>query len=49
MGKVQILAVLTMVGGLYSELYDIEQQDLCLERCGLDEFRKRTFDRVTPT
>ena len=35
MGKVQILAVLTMDGCLSSELYDKAHQDLCLDRCGL--------------
>ena len=39
MGKVQILAVLTMDGCLSSELYDKAHQDLCLDRCGLDEIR----------
>ncbi len=41
MGKVQILAVLTMDGCLSSELYDKAHQDLCLDRCGLDEIRKK--------
>ncbi|RJW83952.1 deaminase, partial [Bacteroides sp. AF35-22] len=40
MGKVQILAVLTMDGCLSSELYYKAHQDLCLDRCGLDEIRK---------
>ena len=31
MGKVQILAVLTMDGCLSSELYDKAHQDLCLD------------------
>ena len=48
MGKVQILAVLTMDGCLSSELYDKAHQDLCLDRCGLDEIRKKAFYRVTP-
>ena len=48
MGKVQILAVLTMDGCLSSELYDKSHQDLCLDRCGLDEIRKKAFYRVTP-
>ena len=43
MGKVQILAVLTMDGCLSSELYDKAHQDLCLDRCGLDEIRKKAF------
>ena len=45
MGKVQILAVLTMDGCLSSELYDKAHQDLCLDRCGLDEIRKKAFYR----
>ena len=48
MGKVQILAVLTMDGCQSSELYDKAHQDLCLDRCGLDEIRKKAFYRVTP-
>ena len=47
MGKVQILAVLTMDGCLSSELYDKAHQDLCLDRCGLDEIRKKAFYRDT--
>ena len=43
MGKVQILAVLTMDGCLSSELYDKAHQDLCLDRCGLDEIRKKSY------
>ena len=43
MGKVQILAVLTMDGCLSSELYDKAHQDLCLDRCGLDEIRKKAL------
>ena len=48
MGKVQILAVLTMDGCLSSELYDKAHQDLCLDRCGLDEIRKKALYHVTP-
>ena len=48
MGKVQILAVLTIDGCLSSELYDKAHQDLCLDRCGLDEIRKKALYRVTP-
>ena len=48
MGKVQILAVLTMDGCLSSELYDKAHQDLCLDRCGLDEIRKKALYCVTP-
>ena len=39
MGKVQILAVLTMDGCLSSELYDKAHQDLCLDSM-LHEWRK---------
>lgn len=48
MGKVQILAVLTMDGCLSSELYDKAHQDLCLNRCGLDEIREKALYHVTP-
>lgn len=48
MGKVQILAVLTMDGCLSSELYYKAHQDLCLDRCGLDEIRNNALYRVTP-
>ncbi len=48
MGKVQILAVLTMDGCLSSELYDKAHQDLCLDRCGLDEIREKALYHVTP-
>ena len=43
MGKVQILAVLTMDGCLSSELYYKAHQDLCLDRCGLDEIGKNAL------
>ena len=46
MGKVQILAVLTMDGCL-PELYDKAHQDLCLDRCGLDEIREKALYHVT--
>lgn len=48
MGKVQILAVLTMDGCLSSELYDKAYQDLCLDCCGLDEIREKALYHVTP-
>ena len=48
MGKVQILAVLTIDGCLSSELYGKAHQDLRLDRCGLDEIRKNALYRVTP-
>ena len=37
-----------MDGCLSSELYDKAHQDLCLDRCGLDEIRKNALYRVTP-
>ena len=48
MGKVQILAVLTIDGCLSSELYGKAHKDLRLDRCGLDEIRKNALYRVTP-
>ena len=48
MGKVQILAGLTIDGCLSSELYGKAHKDLRLDRCGLDEIRKNALYRVTP-
>ena len=48
MGKVQILAVLTMDGCLSSELYDKAHQDLCLDRCGINEIREKALYHITP-
>ncbi len=48
MGKVQILAIIDDGRMSSSELYDKAHQDLCLDRCGLDEIRKKAFYRVTP-
>ncbi len=48
MGKVQILAVLTMDGCHSSELYYKAYQDLCLDRCGIDEIRENALYHVTP-
>ena len=48
MGKVQILAVLTMDGCLSSELYGKVYKELSLDRCGLDEIRKKALYHVTP-
>ena len=48
MGKIQILAVLTMDGCLSSELYGKVYKELNLDRCGLDEIRKNALYRVTP-
>ena len=48
MGKVQILAVLTMDGCLSTELYNKAHLDLRLDCCGLDEIRENALYRVTP-
>ena len=48
MGKVQILAVLTIDGCLSSELYGKVHKELSLDRCGIDEIRKNALYRVTP-
>lgn len=48
MGKVQILAVLTMDGSLSSELYGNVHQELNLDRCDIDEIRRNALYRVTP-
>ena len=46
MGKVQILAVLTMDGCLSSELYYKAHQDLCLDRCNVRELRQKVMGAV---
>ena len=48
MGKVQILAVLTIDGCLSSELYGKVHKELSLDRCGIDEIRKNALYRFTP-
>ena len=48
MGKVQILAVLTMDGCQSSELCCKAYKELRLEDCGINEIRKKAFYRVTP-
>lgn len=48
MGKVQILAVLTMDGCLSTELYNKAHRDLRLDCCGLDEIKEKALYRVTP-
>lgn len=48
MGKVQILAVLTMDGCLFSELYCKAHQNVCLDCCGLNEIRENALYHITP-
>ena len=52
MGKVQILAVLTMDGCHSSELYGKAYEDLRLDRCDIDKIRETRFTishRTTPS
>lgn len=48
MGKVQILAVLTMDGCLSSELCGKSGKDICLDRCGINEIREKALYHITP-
>ncbi len=48
MGKVQILAVLTMDGCHSSELYDKAYKKLRLDGCGIDKIRKNALYHITP-
>ena len=48
MGKVQILAVLTMDGCHSSELYGKAYNDLRLDRCGIDKIRGNALYHITP-
>lgn len=48
MGKVQILAVLTMDGCHASELYGKSSNDFGLDRCGIKEKRENALYHVTP-
>lgn len=48
MGKIQILAVLTVDGCHCSELYAKAYEDLRLDRCGIDEIRDNALYHVTP-
>jgi len=48
MGKVQILAVLTMDGCHASELYGKAVKDFCLDSCGINEIREKALYHVTP-
>ena len=49
MGKVQILAVLTMDGCHSSELYGKAYEDLRLDRCDIDKIRENALYHITPT
>ena len=48
MGKVQILAVLTIDGCLSSELYCKAYKELRLEDCGINEIRENALYHITP-
>ena len=48
MGKVQILAVLTMDGCHASDLYGKAYKDLRLDRCDIDQIRKNGLYHITP-
>ena len=48
MGKVQILAVLTMDGCHSSELHGKAYDDLRLDRCGIDNIRENALYHITP-
>ena len=48
MGKVQILAVLTMDGCHSSELYGKAYEDLRLDRCDIDKIGENALYHVTP-
>ena len=48
MGKVQILAVLSMDGCHISELYCKAYKELHLDKCGINEIRKHALYHITP-
>ena len=48
MGKVQILAVLSMDGCLSSELYSKACKELRLDNCGINEIRDNALYHITP-
>lgn len=48
MGKVQILAVLTMDGCHASELYSKADKVFCLDHCGINEIRENALYHITP-
>ena len=48
MGKVQILAVLTMDGCHSSELYGKAYEELRLDRCDIDKIRENALYHITP-
>ena len=43
MGKVQVLAVLSMDGCLASELHGKSYKGLCLDSCGINEIRENAL------
>jgi len=48
MGKVQILAVLSMDGCHFSDLYGKAYKELCLDKCGINEIRENALYHITP-
>ena len=48
MGKVQILAVLSMDGCHFSDLYGKAYKELCLDQCGINEIRDNALYHITP-
>lgn len=48
MGKVQVLAVLSMDGCLASELHGKSYKGLCLDSCGINEIRENALYHITP-
>ena len=48
MGKVQILAVLSMDGCLSSELYSKAYKELRLDNCGINEIKNNALYHITP-
>lgn len=48
MGKVQVLAVLSMDGCLASELHGKSYKELCLDCCGINEIKENALYHITP-
>ena len=48
MGKVQVLAVLSMDGCLASELHGKSFKELRLDSCGINEIRENALYHITP-
>lgn len=48
MGKVQVLAVLSMDGCLASELHGKSYKELRLDSCGINEIKENALYHITP-